>query len=225
MKRLIHHAGRLHGRALCRQSAGDRSGRRGLAAKSMQGIARALGSPEQSSPAAGQPSGAHSEDNIFTPAAESPFAGHPTVSLRGAAWLLNSPTEAKSLILEEEIGLVHCQVEPGGNVSHMRDLKYGSATPASTGKRTSRRSALAPASRLTTLCDALWSGEMVRRLRHVHDWSQWIGRPRHKALPAFRTGKRCSGQSGPRAVYLFLPARTYRYKLSARACSRPCSAS
>lgn len=50
---------------------------------------------------------------IFTPVAELPFAGHPTV---GAAVLLglNAGSEPCTLILEETIGPVHCKVEPIG---------------------------------------------------------------------------------------------------------------
>lgn len=52
---------------------------------------------------------------IFTPAAELPFAGHPTV---GTAVLLGCMSGYNlgihDLVLEETVGLVHCTVEPKG---------------------------------------------------------------------------------------------------------------
>lgn len=52
---------------------------------------------------------------IFTPAAELPFAGHPTV---GTAVLLGCMSGynrgAHELVLEETVGLVHCIVDPQG---------------------------------------------------------------------------------------------------------------
>jgi trans-2,3-dihydro-3-hydroxyanthranilate isomerase len=54
---------------------------------------------------------------IFTPGRELPFAGHPTV---GAAVLLgriDGGGKARAFVLEEQIGLVRCRVEPTGQDS------------------------------------------------------------------------------------------------------------
>jgi trans-2,3-dihydro-3-hydroxyanthranilate isomerase len=53
---------------------------------------------------------------IFTPAAELPFAGHPTV---GTAVLLGCMTgtgNTREFVLEEAIGLVRCRVTPNGHM-------------------------------------------------------------------------------------------------------------
>ena len=93
----------------------------GLDAKVMQAIAREFGLPETVFvlPAA-DPSHA-ARVRIFTPATELPFAGHPTVGCAALLGLLSSPSQPKALILEEQIGLVRCHVDPrGSEIAHAR---------------------------------------------------------------------------------------------------------
>src|SRR6516162_1303717 len=89
--------------------------------KRMQAIAREFGLPETVfiHPAADP---AHSARlRIFTPAAELPFAGHPTVGTAALLALMNKQNAPVRLLLEEEIGLVHCEVVTGGaDLAHAR---------------------------------------------------------------------------------------------------------
>jgi trans-2,3-dihydro-3-hydroxyanthranilate isomerase len=92
-----------------------------LEPKLMQAIAREFGLPETVFVLrAGDP--AHAAwMRIFTPAAELPFAGHPTVGCVALLGLMTSPAQPRDLTLEEEIGLVRCHVEPRGkDVAHAR---------------------------------------------------------------------------------------------------------
>ena len=50
---------------------------------------------------------------IFTPAAELPFAGHPTVGTAVLLAMLDGAKNAREFILEEKIGHVSCRFEPG----------------------------------------------------------------------------------------------------------------
>lgn len=192
----------------------------GLAPKSMQAIAREFGLPETVFvlPAADP---AHTARiRIFTPAAELPFAGHPTVGCAALLGLLNSPTEAKSLILEEEIGLVHCQVEPGGNdIAHARfeipvlprqlDWKANiAAVSAALGISPNDIDA-------TRFGLEKWSAGVDMFMIAVNGSAALA-----KALPALSDWEAAFGQSGPRAVYLFcpqeaLPAKSYRARMFA----------
>lgn len=51
---------------------------------------------------------------IFTPAAEVPFAGHPTVGTAVLLALLDGGQGRRDLVLEEKIGLIRCVCEPRG---------------------------------------------------------------------------------------------------------------
>jgi trans-2,3-dihydro-3-hydroxyanthranilate isomerase len=93
----------------------------GLDSKRMQAIAREFGLPETVfvHPAA---DAAHSARlRIFTPAAELPFAGHPTVGTAALLALMSKQNAPLRLLLEEEIGLVHCDaVIRGADLAHAR---------------------------------------------------------------------------------------------------------
>ena len=93
----------------------------GLDSKRMQAIAREFGLPETVfiHPAADAAHTAHLR--IFTPAAELPFAGHPTVGTAALLALKNKHSAPVRLILEEQIGAVHCEaVARGGELAHAR---------------------------------------------------------------------------------------------------------
>ncbi len=58
---------------------------------------------------------------IFTPASELPFAGHPTVGTAVFLGRLDSLACQSAIVLEENIGPVHCMVEPArGDAGHAR---------------------------------------------------------------------------------------------------------
>ncbi len=69
---------------------------------------------------------------IFTPTAELPFAGHPTVGTAVALGRLDGGAAARDLVLEEGVGPVGCRVEP-----HDEELGFARFTlarlPAETG--------------------------------------------------------------------------------------------
>jgi trans-2,3-dihydro-3-hydroxyanthranilate isomerase len=85
----------------------------GLDGARMQAIAREFNLSETVFVAAPANAGHRAGVRIFTPGREVPFAGHPTV---GTAVLLGvlEPGGAADFILEEQIGLVSCQVEDRG---------------------------------------------------------------------------------------------------------------
>jgi trans-2,3-dihydro-3-hydroxyanthranilate isomerase len=93
----------------------------GLHPQLMQAIAREFGLPETVFvlPAA-EP--AHTARlRIFTPATELPFAGHPTVGCAALLGLLSNSNKPQDLILQEQIGVVHCHVIPRGDeIAHVR---------------------------------------------------------------------------------------------------------
>jgi trans-2,3-dihydro-3-hydroxyanthranilate isomerase len=93
----------------------------GLDTKRMQAIAREFGLPETVfiRPAADP---AHTAClRIFTPAAELPFAGHPTVGTAALLALMNNHGAPARLILEEQIGAVQCDaVTRGSELAHAR---------------------------------------------------------------------------------------------------------
>jgi trans-2,3-dihydro-3-hydroxyanthranilate isomerase len=80
----------------------------GLAAAAMQAIAREFNHPETVFVFPPRDSAHRAALRIFTPAAELPFAGHPTV---GTAVLLGrlDGGAAREFVLEEVIGPVHCR--------------------------------------------------------------------------------------------------------------------
>jgi trans-2,3-dihydro-3-hydroxyanthranilate isomerase len=86
----------------------------GLDTAMMQAIAREFNLPETVFVLPAQAEKHRAKLRIFTPAAELPFAGHPTV---GTAVFLGLATEASSqeFVLEEGIGPVHCSVQATGD--------------------------------------------------------------------------------------------------------------
>lgn len=83
----------------------------GLDTAAMQAIAREFGHPETVfvfPPANGEHRAAL---RIFTPAAELPFAGHPTVGTAVLLATLDGGT-AREFVLEEKVGNVPCRFEP-----------------------------------------------------------------------------------------------------------------
>jgi trans-2,3-dihydro-3-hydroxyanthranilate isomerase len=93
----------------------------GLDARRMQAIAREFNLAETVFvlPAADP---AHTARlRIFTPAAELPFAGHPTVGCAVLLGLLSNPEQPQALILEEQIGVIRCRITPRGKeIAHAR---------------------------------------------------------------------------------------------------------
>lgn len=100
-----------------------------LSAEAMQAIAREMNLSETTFVLPAQMGGT-ARVRIFTPHAELPFAGHPTI---GTAWVLLDeglvPEPANELTLEEGIGLVSVRVErsPQGTVLWMthRPVQFG----------------------------------------------------------------------------------------------------
>ena len=93
----------------------------GLDGERMQAIAREFGLPETVfiHPPADAAHTAHLR--IFTPAAELPFAGHPTVGTAALLALMNKHRAPARLILEEQIGAVHCDAATRGDeLAHAR---------------------------------------------------------------------------------------------------------
>ena len=86
----------------------------GLDAATMQAIAREFNLPETVFLLPAENRAHAARLRIFTPAAELPFAGHPTV---GTAVLLglDGGKSARELVLEEGIGLVRCTTETRGD--------------------------------------------------------------------------------------------------------------
>ena len=80
---------------------------RELAAETMQALAREIGFSETTFvlPAEG---GGTARMRIFTPAAELPFAGHPTL---GTAWVLGAPLQRAVVELETGMGIVPVELE------------------------------------------------------------------------------------------------------------------
>jgi trans-2,3-dihydro-3-hydroxyanthranilate isomerase len=93
----------------------------GLDARRMQAIAREFGLPETVFIHPATDAGHTAHLRIFTPAAELPFAGHPTVGTAALLALMNKHGAPVRLILEEQIGAVHCDaVTRGGELAHAR---------------------------------------------------------------------------------------------------------
>ncbi len=55
---------------------------------------------------------------IFTPAAELPFAGHPTVGTAVLLGSLDGGNDTRAMVVEEKIGLVACEVKPAAAGGH-----------------------------------------------------------------------------------------------------------
>ncbi|HZP78568.1 MAG TPA: PhzF family phenazine biosynthesis protein [Pseudolabrys sp.] len=85
----------------------------GLSGEAMQSIAREFNHPETVFVLPAEEKKHRARLRIFTPGAELPFAGHPTV---GTAVLLNriDGGRAADIVLEEKIGLVACRVGATG---------------------------------------------------------------------------------------------------------------
>jgi trans-2,3-dihydro-3-hydroxyanthranilate isomerase len=93
----------------------------GLGGEAMQTIAREFNHPETVFVLPPDNPAHRAKVRIFTPAAELPFAGHPTVGTAVLLARLDGGTGARDLILEEGIGPVRCRVEPAaGDVGHGR---------------------------------------------------------------------------------------------------------
>ena len=192
----------------------------GLDAKVMQAVAREFGLPETVFvlPAADP---AHTARlRIFTPATELPFAGHPTVGCAALLGLLSSPTQPKALVLEEEIGLVSCQVEPRGpEIAHARF-----EVPVLPRKLPWQADAAAVGAALGISPKDIDDGRFA-----LEKWSAGVdmfmvavnGRAALAAVrPELSRWEDAFGKSGPRAVYVFcpqqaLPATTYHARMFA----------
>jgi len=83
----------------------------GLDTAAMQAIAREFGHPETVFVFPPREAAHRAAVRIFTPAAELPFAGHPTVGTAVLLWRLDGGA-ARELVLEEGIGPVRCRTAP-----------------------------------------------------------------------------------------------------------------
>ena len=81
----------------------------GLDSATMQTIAREFGHPETVFVLPASDPAHKASLRIFTPAAELPFAGHPTVGAAVGLARLSGGTQPQSFVLEEKIGPVSCQ--------------------------------------------------------------------------------------------------------------------
>jgi trans-2,3-dihydro-3-hydroxyanthranilate isomerase len=118
----------------------------GLAAATMQAIAREFSHPETVFVLKPDQPGNTARARIFTPAREMPFAGHPTV---GTALVLSLRRGAGTEVnLEEKIGLVKCRVAPEGGDRGRASFVIPSL-PERSGDAASR-DAIAAALRLAT---------------------------------------------------------------------------
>jgi trans-2,3-dihydro-3-hydroxyanthranilate isomerase len=195
----------------------------GLDTKRMQAIAREFGLPETVfiHPAADPAHAAHLR--IFTPVAELPFAGHPTVGTAALLALMNKHNAPAHLILEEQIGAVHCDaVVKGGELAQARFM-----LPVLPRKIAWQADGAAIAAALNLTAQDIdggsfepqkWSAGIdvcfvpvnaLAALAHVRaDVSRW---------------EHAFGASGPRVVYLFTaqgntagtPARSFRARMFA----------
>jgi trans-2,3-dihydro-3-hydroxyanthranilate isomerase len=86
----------------------------GLDDHAMQAIAREFNLPETVLVFAADGPGQRARVRIFTPARELPFAGHPTVGTAVLLAHLDGGTNAREMVLSEQIGPVVCQVRPAG---------------------------------------------------------------------------------------------------------------
>jgi trans-2,3-dihydro-3-hydroxyanthranilate isomerase len=84
----------------------------GLDGDAMQAIAREFNLPETVFVLAPADTAHRARLRIFTPAAELPFAGHPTVGTAVLLGLRDGGADVRGMVLEEGIGPVRCRVEP-----------------------------------------------------------------------------------------------------------------
>jgi trans-2,3-dihydro-3-hydroxyanthranilate isomerase len=92
----------------------------GLETAAMQDIAREFNLPETVFVFAPADAKHRAAARIFTPGREIPFAGHPTVGTAVLLAHLDGGDAAREIVLEEQVGLVPCRVQPGrggGNAS------------------------------------------------------------------------------------------------------------
>jgi trans-2,3-dihydro-3-hydroxyanthranilate isomerase len=107
----------------------------GIETAKMQAIAREFGHPETVFVLKPEKAGNTARARIFTPAIEMPFAGHPTVGTALALALRRNAGAA--VVLEENIGLLHCCVsvesEAHGRASFSLPALPRPAGPAASG--------------------------------------------------------------------------------------------
>jgi trans-2,3-dihydro-3-hydroxyanthranilate isomerase len=93
----------------------------GLSGEAMQTIAREFNLSETVFVLPPENAGHRAKLRIFTPAAELPFAGHPTVGTAVLLGRVDGKAGRQDMVLEEGVGLVRCRVEPldddGGRAS------------------------------------------------------------------------------------------------------------
>src|SRR5262245_41280966 len=84
----------------------------GLETAAMQAIAREFGHPETVFVQPPADPAHRAALRIFTPAAELPFAGHPTVGTAVLLARLDGGARSGEIVLEEKVGPVRCRVQP-----------------------------------------------------------------------------------------------------------------
>ena len=84
----------------------------GLDTAAMQTIAREFNHPETVFVFAPADAAHRADLRIFTPAAELPFAGHPTVGTAVLLGRLDGGAGAREIVVAEKVGPVRCRVEP-----------------------------------------------------------------------------------------------------------------
>jgi trans-2,3-dihydro-3-hydroxyanthranilate isomerase len=90
----------------------------GLETAAMQSVAREFNLPETVFILPATDPKHRARARIFTPARELPFAGHPTVGTAVLLAHLDGGSSARELVLEEQVGAVACQVQPGQGGGH-----------------------------------------------------------------------------------------------------------
>ncbi|HEY7248571.1 MAG TPA: PhzF family phenazine biosynthesis protein [Xanthobacteraceae bacterium] len=177
----------------------------GLDAARMQAIAREFGLPETVFVFAPTQPAHTARLRIFTPATELPFAGHPTVGTAALIALSRGRGNPQDLILEEQIGLVRCEVMPKGeDIAHARfalpvlprQLEW-SAEPAAIASAL----AISPADIDTQwFAPEKWSAGIEMCMVPIKST-----RALASASPDLSRWEDAFGATGPRAVYLFCP--------------------
>jgi trans-2,3-dihydro-3-hydroxyanthranilate isomerase len=89
----------------------------GLDTEAMQGIAREFNLSETVFVFSPEDKAHRAKLRIFTPGRELPFAGHPTVGTAVLLARIDGGDTQRELIVEEQIGPVHCRVKPAGRDS------------------------------------------------------------------------------------------------------------
>jgi trans-2,3-dihydro-3-hydroxyanthranilate isomerase len=84
----------------------------GLSGEAMQTIAREFNLSETVFVLPPESAAHRAKVRIFTPAAELPFAGHPTVGTAVLLGRIDGKAGPQDIVLEEGVGPVHCRVEP-----------------------------------------------------------------------------------------------------------------